>query len=66
MIRRIRTSEATLKPVRDTGASLPRVHPGQVEAASGAEAVVAQLSNSSSPSPLVRELAVRVAPALGT
>jgi hypothetical protein len=60
MTNKIRTSEATLKPLRDTGVAFPRVEAGQVQAALGAEASAAPDAGQGS-SPLIRELAVAAA-----
>jgi hypothetical protein len=37
MTKKIKTTEATLRPIRDTGRVLPRIDPAQVQAALGGE-----------------------------
>jgi hypothetical protein len=61
MTKRIRTSEPTLKPIRDAGTALPRVESGRVAAALGAEASVEKLEDVLAPITLfaVREELVR-------
>jgi len=49
MTRRIRTSETTLEPIRDTAAPLPRVEASQVQAALGADAPAEGLAEALAP-----------------
>jgi hypothetical protein len=49
MTKRIRTTEATLRPIRDTSRSLRRIDPGQVQQALGAEEVPAGLAAALAP-----------------
>jgi hypothetical protein len=53
MSKRIRTTEPALKTIRDTSAYLPRVEPGDVEAALGAEVSAERLED------VLGEIAVR-------
>lgn len=61
MTRRIRTTEPTLQTIRDTSGTLPRVEPGDVEAALGAEVSGGRLEAALAPVTLfaVREELVR-------
>src|SRR5260370_3160767 len=45
MSRKIQTSEVTVRPIRDTGTSLARVDPGQVQVALGAETSAERLED---------------------
>ena len=61
MTKKIKPSEATLKPVRDTGPALPRVEPARVQEALGAEPAAEGLAEVLAPVTLftVREELVR-------
>jgi hypothetical protein len=61
MAKTIRTTEKTLRPIRDTGSSLPRIDPAQVREALGAEESAAELAQALAPVTLfgVREELVR-------
>jgi hypothetical protein len=49
MTKKLRTSEATLRPIRDTGTPLPRVDPHQVQQALGAEVSTEGLAEALAP-----------------
>jgi len=49
MTKSIRTTDTTLGPIRDTGGTLRRVGPGQVQQALGAETVPAELEEALAP-----------------
>src|SRR5262245_56989198 len=61
MTRRIRTTEPTLPPIRDTSATLPRIEAADVQAALGAETSGERLENVTAPVTLfaLREELVR-------
>jgi hypothetical protein len=61
MTNKIKTSEPTLQPVRDTGPALPRVDPARVQEALGAEQAAEGLAEALAPVTLyaVREELVR-------
>jgi len=52
MMKKIRTTETTFRPIRDTGASLPRLDPTQIQEALGAEDSTKELSAALAPIPL--------------
>src|SRR5437660_615480 len=61
MTKRIKTTEATVRPIRDTSTCLPRIDPAQVQEALGAEASDEALERALSPVTLfaVREELVK-------